>query len=92
MFNDSSILVTGGTGSFGHKFAEMTLEKYNPKKIYKHYVFGDINDTTKIISCCHSFNTDKNRYDLSSILKENKYSFTRKELIEINSFFQRFLS
>jgi len=33
MFNDSSILVTGGTGSFGHKFAEMTLEKYNPKKL-----------------------------------------------------------
>ena len=67
-------------------------QKYNPKRTYKHYVLGDINDTTKIISCCHSFNTDKNRYDLSSILKGNKYSFTRKELIEINSFFQRFLS
>ena len=33
MFNNSTILVTGGTGSFGHKFIEMTLEKYNPKKI-----------------------------------------------------------
>ncbi|SDW44109.1 UDP-N-acetylglucosamine 4,6-dehydratase (inverting) [Marinobacter mobilis] len=28
-----TILVTGGTGSFGHKFIPMTLEKYNPKKI-----------------------------------------------------------
>lgn len=33
MFNDKTILVTGGTGSFGHKFIPMTLEKYNPKKI-----------------------------------------------------------
>ena len=27
------ILVTGGTGSFGHTFIPMTLEKYNPRKI-----------------------------------------------------------
>jgi len=33
MFDDSTILVTGGTGSFGHTFIPMTLEKYNPKKI-----------------------------------------------------------
>ena len=31
--SNSTILVTGGTGSFGHKFVKMTLEKYNPKKI-----------------------------------------------------------
>ncbi|TDP40349.1 UDP-N-acetylglucosamine 4,6-dehydratase (inverting) [Idiomarina aquatica] len=28
-----NILITGGTGSFGHKFVPMTLAKYNPKKI-----------------------------------------------------------
>jgi UDP-N-acetylglucosamine 4,6-dehydratase (inverting) len=33
MLNNSTILVTGGTGSFGHAFVPMTLEKYNPKKI-----------------------------------------------------------
>lgn len=33
MFNDKTILVTGGTGSFGNTFVPMTLEKYNPKKI-----------------------------------------------------------
>ncbi|WP_020560787.1 UDP-N-acetylglucosamine 4,6-dehydratase (inverting) [Thiofilum flexile] len=33
MLSHSSILVTGGTGSFGHTFIPMTLEKYNPKKI-----------------------------------------------------------
>ena len=30
---DSTILVTGGTGSFGSKFTMMTLKKYKPKKI-----------------------------------------------------------
>ena len=33
MLENATILVTGGTGSFGHKFIHMTLEKYNPKKI-----------------------------------------------------------
>ncbi|WP_244834808.1 UDP-N-acetylglucosamine 4,6-dehydratase (inverting) [Clostridium sp. BJN0001] len=33
MFNNSIILITGGTGSFGHKFAERILKEYNPKKI-----------------------------------------------------------
>ena len=33
MKNNSTILITGGTGSFGHTFIPMTLEKYNPKKI-----------------------------------------------------------
>ena len=31
--HESSILITGGTGSFGHTFIPMTLEKYNPKRI-----------------------------------------------------------
>ena len=33
MFSDKTILVTGGTGSFGNTFVPMTLAKYNPKKI-----------------------------------------------------------
>lgn len=33
MLKNSTILVTGGTGSFGNAFVPMTLEKYNPKKI-----------------------------------------------------------
>jgi UDP-N-acetylglucosamine 4,6-dehydratase (inverting) len=33
MLKNSSILVTGGTGSFGHAFVEMTLKKYNPRRI-----------------------------------------------------------
>ncbi len=33
MLNNASILVTGGTGSFGTKFTNLTLSKYNPKRI-----------------------------------------------------------
>lgn len=31
--NGKSILITGGTGSFGHKFVKMTLEKHSPKRL-----------------------------------------------------------
>ena len=33
MLKNSSILVTGGTGSFGHAFVSMTLKKYKPRRI-----------------------------------------------------------
>lgn len=33
MFNNQTILITGGTGSFGKKYTQIILEKYKPKKI-----------------------------------------------------------
>jgi UDP-N-acetylglucosamine 4,6-dehydratase len=33
MFTGKTILITGGTGSFGNTFVPMTLAKHNPKKI-----------------------------------------------------------
>ena len=33
MLSNKTILVTGGTGSFGSRFIPMTLNKYNPRKI-----------------------------------------------------------
>jgi len=33
MFNNKTILITGGTGSFGKKYTEIILKKYKPKKI-----------------------------------------------------------
>lgn len=33
MLNDKTILITGGTGSFGNAFTEYVLTHYNPKKI-----------------------------------------------------------
>lgn len=33
MFNDRSILITGGTGSFGHKYIETLLARYKPSRL-----------------------------------------------------------
>jgi UDP-N-acetylglucosamine 4,6-dehydratase len=33
MFNDKSILITGGTGSFGQQYVQTLLRNYRPKKI-----------------------------------------------------------
>lgn len=33
MFNNASILITGGTGSFGNTFVPMVLAKYNPRRV-----------------------------------------------------------
>jgi UDP-N-acetylglucosamine 4,6-dehydratase/5-epimerase len=33
MLSNSTILITGGTGSFGHTFVPMTLARYNPRKL-----------------------------------------------------------
>ena len=33
MLTNSSILITGGTGSFGHSFVPLTLAKYNPRRL-----------------------------------------------------------
>ena len=32
-FNNSSILITGGTGSFGNSFVSLTLKTYNPRRL-----------------------------------------------------------
>ena len=33
MLNNKTILITGGTGSFGKKFLEMIFERYQPRKV-----------------------------------------------------------
>ena len=33
MFNNKSIFVSGGTGSFGKKFVETVFKKFKPKKV-----------------------------------------------------------
>jgi UDP-N-acetylglucosamine 4,6-dehydratase len=33
MFDNKTVLITGGTGSFGHKFVQMALQKYKLKRL-----------------------------------------------------------
>lgn len=48
MLNNKSILITGGTGSFGNHFVEYILKHYDPKKIviysrdeYKQFIMNN---------------------------------------------------
>ena len=54
MLNNSSILITGGTGSFGHAFVPLTLKKYNPKRLV---IFS--RDEMKQWEMAKLFNNDK---------------------------------
>ena len=54
MLENSSILITGGTGSFGQSFVPMTLKKYNPKKLV---IFS--RDEMKQWSMSNSYNDDE---------------------------------
>ena len=54
MLNDKAILVTGGTGSFGHQFVNYILDHYTPQKIiiysrdeYKQFVMNNKYKTHK---------------------------------------------
>ncbi len=54
MLENSTILVTGGTGSFGHAFAEIALREYNPRKLI---IFS--RDEMKQWNMATRFNNDK---------------------------------
>lgn len=63
MLNNKSILITGGTGSFGKKFIEMIFERYNPSKI--------------IIYSRDEFKQDNVKKEFSGILSQEQMSKLR---------------
>jgi UDP-N-acetylglucosamine 4,6-dehydratase len=62
MFNNSTILITGGTGSFGKKYTQILLEQYNPKKII---IFS--RDELKQFEMQQIFNDDCMRYFIGDV-------------------------
>ena len=70
MFEKSSILLTGGTGSFGNAFVPMTLKKYNPSKIV---IFS--RDEMKQWEMSNKFNNDKRlRFVLGDVRDKERLS------------------
>ena len=70
MFENSSILLTGGTGSFGNAFVPMTLQKYNPSKIV---IFS--RDEMKQWEMANKFNNDKRlRFVLGDVRDKERLS------------------
>lgn len=67
MFDDKSILITGGTGSFGHKYVQTLLERFNPKKIV---IFS--RDELKQYEMQQTFSSDKMRYFIGDVRDANR--------------------
>lgn len=62
MFNDKSILITGGTGSFGKKFIKTILARYKPRRVI---VFS--RDELKQFEMQQVFNVPEMRYFLGDV-------------------------
>ena len=62
MLNEKTILITGGTGSFGHQFVDFVLEHYEPKKIiiysrdeYKQFIMQNEYKDNPLAHCLRFF-------------------------------------
>lgn len=62
MFNDKSILITGGTGSFGKMFIKMVLQKYKPRRVI---VFS--RDELKQFEMMRTYNDECMRYFIGDV-------------------------
>jgi UDP-N-acetylglucosamine 4,6-dehydratase len=62
MFNDKTILITGGTGSFGKKYVKTILDRFNPKKII---VFS--RDELKQYEMAQHFDAPQMRYFIGDV-------------------------
>ena len=67
MFNNNSILVTGGTGSFGKKFIKILLDEYKPKRVI---VYS--RDELKQFDMKLIFNKPCMRYFLGDVRDKNR--------------------
>ncbi len=62
MLNDKTILITGGTGSFGKQFTKTILERYKPKKVI---IFS--RDELKQYEMGQTFNAPEMRYFIGDV-------------------------
>ena len=62
MLNDNSILITGGTGSFGKRFVKTILAQYRPKKVI---VYS--RDELKQFEMAQDFNQPQMRYFIGDV-------------------------
>ena len=67
MFNDSSILITGGTGSFGKKYTKILLERYKPRRII---IFS--RDELKQFEMQQDFNDPCMRYFIGDVRDQER--------------------
>lgn len=62
MFNDKSVLITGGTGSFGKQYTKTLLERYRPKRLV---IYS--RDELKQFEMEQQYNADCMRYFIGDV-------------------------
>ena len=62
MFNNKTVLITGGTGSFGKKFIKTLFERYTPKRVI---VYS--RDELKQYEMADEFNASAMRYFIGDV-------------------------
>ncbi len=67
MFDNKAILITGGTGSFGHKYVETILSRYKPKRIV---IYS--RDELKQYEMQQKFNSEVMRYFIGDVRDANR--------------------
>lgn len=67
MFNNKSILITGGTGSFGKKYTEILLKNYKPKRLV---IYS--RDELKQYEMSQVFNDKVMRYFIGDVRDANR--------------------
>ncbi|AJC88217.1 UDP-N-acetylglucosamine 4,6-dehydratase (inverting) [Campylobacter insulaenigrae] len=75
MFDEKSILITGGTGSFGKTYANTLLQKYKPKKII---IYS--RDELKQFEMARKFNDECMRYFIGDVRDKERLSVAMKDV------------
>ncbi|EAJ6142088.1 UDP-N-acetylglucosamine 4,6-dehydratase (inverting) [Campylobacter lari] len=75
MFNGKSILITGGTGSFGKTYTKTLLQKYKPKKII---IYS--RDELKQFEMAREFNDDCMRYFIGDVRDKERLNIAMKDV------------
>ena len=75
MFNDKSILITGGTGSFGKMYVRTLLERYKPKRLC---VYS--RDELKQSEMEQQFNADCMRYFIGDVRDRDRLTMAMRKV------------
>ena len=73
MFNDKSILITGGTGSFGKKYVSTILKRFNPKRLI---IYS--RDELKQFEMQQSYNQSCMRYFIGDVRDKERITSAMK--------------
>ncbi|MFQ1971824.1 polysaccharide biosynthesis protein, partial [Aeromonas veronii] len=73
MFNDKTLLITGGTGSFGQRLVKTVLERYKPKRLI---IYS--RDELKQFEMQQEFNDPSMRYFIGDVRDANRLTMAMR--------------